>query len=110
MPKRSTLEASRRGLSEYVSFGIGTIGTLLALLAPSWLSSNRPWKTAAGGCGTHNTPSTRYPLRDDKNDHILVLVLVLKRSTSNYGKTNRDDKNDHILVLVLVLKRSTSIL
>ena len=108
--KRSALGTSRRELSEDVSFGIGTVGTIAAiatvgtiaaiatvgtiaaiatvgtiaaiatittiaaiaaiatittiataLLAPSWLSSNRAWKTAPGGCDAHRRTRQTSP-------------------------------------------------
>ena len=44
--KRSVLEKSRREKA----FRPRIYRSVLALLAPSWLSSNRAWKTAPGGC------------------------------------------------------------
>ena len=48
--KKVAFETPRGELSEDVSFGIGTYWHLLALSVPSWLSSNRAWKTAPGLC------------------------------------------------------------
>ena len=74
-PKRWALEVFRRELSEgilyeYMSFGIGT--TTAVVLTP--VSSNRPWKTARGGCDSVlHTPSyavvdgTRHQTPDPKH-------------------------------------------
>ena len=55
VPKRSALEPSRRDLSEDVSFGIGTIGTLLAVEQSSL--ENRP-----RGCDIHRRLRYKIPL------------------------------------------------
>ena len=51
VPKRSALETSCRELTEDVSRSV---------LAPSWLSSNRAWKTTPGGSDVHRH-RIRYP-------------------------------------------------
>ena len=60
----------------------GSVLALLALLAPSWLSSNRAWKTAPGGCYIHITHRRVRQFR-----HKLYLPLI--RQQQQYASCDR---------------------
>ena len=65
---------------------------LVSVLAPSWLSSNRAWKTAPGGCDkhrgirhiAHNTGSIFFvmltTIMDEITVNVRVFILTLGRS------------------------------
>ena len=73
---------SRRELSKDVR-------SYRSVLAPSWLSSNRPWKTAPAGCDVHRRISyiCRYPLPQQPALLHVVNAVVVNFGVSRCSRT-----------------------